>query len=208
MDDAVLVGVVERLADLDRQLDHLAPGQLAALLEDLLQGDALDVLHREVGRPLEPAPGQEPDDVGVAELLEDLGLALEPLVDLALLGELAVDDLDGGRPAGRLVRRPEDDPHRAGAEDRLDPERAQLFADEPLTHGRNHNSVVSLEPLEHRPGGSIRNADARRTAELERERPSDRERRRGVRPGASRTTGRRPPAGSCAGRSPSPSGRR
>ena len=30
---------------------------------------------------------QEPDDVGMAELLEDLGLALEPVVDLACPGQ-------------------------------------------------------------------------------------------------------------------------
>ena len=43
----------------------------------------------------------------MAELLEDLGLALEPLLDLAPLGDLAADDLDGGgtAPASRSVAR-------------------------------------------------------------------------------------------------------
>ena len=125
----VLVGVVQRVAELDPQLDHLAPGQLPRSWSIFSRVDALDVLHGEVRRPLEPAPGQEPDDVGMAELLEDLGLALEPVEDLALLGELAVDDLDGGRPSGRLVRRPVDHPHRAGAQDLLEAERTQLLAD-------------------------------------------------------------------------------
>ena len=98
MDHAALVGVVQRVADLDRQVDHLAPGQRPRVLEDRLQGHALDELHRDVLRPAELALGQVPDDVGMAELLEDLGLALEPLLDLVALGELATDDLDGGGP--------------------------------------------------------------------------------------------------------------
>ena len=85
----MLVGVVQGIAELDRQLDDFPPGKLAALLENPLEGDALDKLHREVGRPLEAAPGQPAHDVGMAELLEDLGLALEPLEDLAFLAELA-----------------------------------------------------------------------------------------------------------------------
>ena len=75
VDHAVLVRVVQRVADLDGQVDHLAPGERPALLEDVVEGHPVDVLHREVRGPLVPAEGQEADDVGVAELLEDLGLA-------------------------------------------------------------------------------------------------------------------------------------
>ncbi len=79
---------------------------------------------------------QVPDDVGMAELLEDLGLALEPLLDLVALGDLATDDLDGGEASPLLVGRPVDHPHGAGAQDRLDPVRSELLADQrlKLTH--------------------------------------------------------------------------
>ncbi len=87
VDDAMLVGVVQRVADLDSQLDHLAPGQVPAILEHFLQGLALDVLHGDVRGAAELAPRQEPDDVGMAELLEDLGFAFEPVADLALLAQ-------------------------------------------------------------------------------------------------------------------------
>jgi len=39
--------------------------------------------------------------------------ALEPIEDLTLLGELTVNDLDGGWAAGGLLRRAEDNTHRA-----------------------------------------------------------------------------------------------
>jgi hypothetical protein len=129
VDHALLVRVVQRVADLDGQVDHLAPGERAALAEDVVEGHPVDVLHREIRGPAVPPEGQEADDVGVAELLEDRGLATEALVGLALLAGLAADDLDGGGPARRLVDRPIDHAHRAGAEDRLDPERTEVFAD-------------------------------------------------------------------------------
>ena len=76
----------------------------------------------------------------MAELLEDLGLALEPIADLAPLGKLGADDLDGGDAPGLFVRAAIDHAHGAGAEHRLDPERAELFADQPLSlaHDREH----------------------------------------------------------------------
>ena len=75
---------------------------------------------------------QEADDVRVAELLKDLGLAAKPLVGLALFRYLATDDLHRGRLA-RLVGRAIDHAHGAGAEDRLDSERTELFANHGIT---------------------------------------------------------------------------
>ena len=68
----------------------------------------------------------------------------KPVADLAPLGKLAADDLDGGDAPGLFVRPPVDDPHGAGAQDRLDPERAQLFADQPLSlaHDREHPVAI------------------------------------------------------------------
>ena len=86
MDHAVLVGVVQGVADLDAQVDHLAPGErpaLAASICSRVSPWTNSIAMYEV--PWNRPERQEPDDVRVAELLEDLGLALEPLVDLALL---------------------------------------------------------------------------------------------------------------------------
>jgi hypothetical protein len=46
VDHAALVGIVEGITDLDREVDHLAPGHRAALLQDLLQGGVVPVLVR------------------------------------------------------------------------------------------------------------------------------------------------------------------
>ena len=120
-----------------------------------------------------------------------------------------MDDLDGDRPAGRLVGRPEHHPHRPRAQDLLEAEGTELFADEPLTHARNQNLVARLEPLDTAPGGSIREPERRPACEHE---PAmSRAEAFGatrVSPGASRTRGHPPRAGSCGGRSPSPSDRR
>ena len=102
---------------------------MPALLDDLLQGLALDVFHGNVRSAAEPAPRQEPDDVGMAELLEDLGLALEPVADFAPLGKLAAHDLHGGGPLRVFVCSPVDNPHGARAQYGLDAERAELLAD-------------------------------------------------------------------------------
>ncbi len=117
MDHVHVMGVLKCVAKLDREIDGLAPGKLAAILKQTLQGHALDIFHREIGRAFESSPGQPPDDVGMPELLEDLCFAFESVEDLALLGKLAVDDLHGGRSAGRLLGCPEDDAHRARAQD-------------------------------------------------------------------------------------------
>src|SRR5208337_620515 len=113
VDHALVMSVLKGIAKLDRQIDDLAPGQLSSILEHPLQGHALHVLHREVGRSLESSTGQPANDVGMPELLEDLCFALEPIEDLTLLGELAVNDLHGGWAAGRLLGRAEDNTHRA-----------------------------------------------------------------------------------------------
>ena len=67
-----------------------------------------------------------------------------------------MNDLDGDRPAGRLVGSTEHHAHRARAQDLLEAEGTELFADEPLTHGHYQNLAAGLEPLDKTPGGPIR----------------------------------------------------
>ena len=77
MDDAVLVGVLQGGAELLAELDDFLPGHAAAAGHDVVERFALDVLHGVVARALELADAEEADDVGMVELLEDVGLALE-----------------------------------------------------------------------------------------------------------------------------------
>ena len=142
MHDAVLVRVVEGLADLDGEIDHLAPGDGPPLFEDLVQGIPLDELHGDVGGPRRSPHRQEPDDVGMAELLEDLRLAHESFVDLPALGDLPAHDLDGRGLPGGIVDPSVDDPHRPRANDRVQPEGPQFLADSDLAHGRPLTSAT------------------------------------------------------------------
>src|SRR5262249_46771908 len=106
------------------QGNHLAPGHRAALLQELLQGHALDELHGDVQGAPEAAIAQVADDAGMAELVENLVLALEPELDLAPVRDLAGDDLDGNGTTALLVRPPVHHPHGTGAQYRLDLVRA------------------------------------------------------------------------------------
>jgi hypothetical protein len=159
MDHAALMRVMQCVADLDPQIDHLAPGQSPALLEDRIQGHTLDELHRDIPRTAELAPGQVPDDGGMTELVENLVLALEPPLDLVALGELAMDNLDGGEAPPLLVGRPVDDPHGAGAQHRVDPVRSELLfngcelqvvrASTSLVNADLHAGLAIVGPLPH-----------------------------------------------------------
>ena len=126
MDDALLVGVLQRRAELPAQPDDFLPRQPAAPLQDFQQRLALDVLHRVVRQLLVLAVAEEADDVGVLELLEDFRLALETLERPGVGGGAARDELQGDALAG-LVARQVDGPHGAVAQLALDGERANLL---------------------------------------------------------------------------------
>ena len=194
MDHPALVRVLERLANLDPRSTTSRQGRAPRSCEDRVQGRALDEFHRDVQRAPELAIAQVPDDAGMAELVEDLELALEPLLDLVALGELAMDDLDGDDAPALLVGPPIDHAHGAGAQDRLDPVRAELLADQrwSLAHDPGYRVMIPPESRPAAAGSRINRPDRIAAITI----------------GASRTTGRRPRAGSRAGRSPSPCGPR
>ena len=77
MDDAGVVSVLQGGAELHAVIDDLLPGQSAAAGQHAVERLAVDVLHRVIARALELADAEQADDVGVVELLEDDGLALE-----------------------------------------------------------------------------------------------------------------------------------
>ena len=86
MDDAVAVGEARRLEDLARSAPTACSG-VEAGVDQLLQRAALEVLHRDVVGAVDVAAVEDGDDVGVLEARGGLGLAAEPLDELAVLGE-------------------------------------------------------------------------------------------------------------------------
>ena len=94
MDDPLLVGVLHRLADRDEQLQPLADGE-AFLVAELVDRDAADQLHDEVGMAGFGRPGIEDlGDVLVVHHGQGLLLGLEAGDDLAAV-HARLDDLQG-----------------------------------------------------------------------------------------------------------------
>ena len=82
--DAAVVHVVERARDLHRDDRRDVVGQAAALLEEVVQVDALHVLHHDEQRAALAMEVVDVDDVLVLELRETLGFALEARDDVLL----------------------------------------------------------------------------------------------------------------------------
>ncbi len=89
------VGVVERLRDLPAHVRGLGRAQATAGVEQRPQAAALEQLQHEERHPLVLAPVVHRDDVGVVQRRRVLGLAAEPPEEPGVLGETAVEHLDG-----------------------------------------------------------------------------------------------------------------
>ena len=116
VDDPLLVGVLDRPADRDEQLQPLAGRELGfvAVLGDR---DAVDQLHHEEGPAGAGGPGVEDfGDVGMVHQGQRLALGLEPGDDLAGV-HAGLDDLERDLAAdGRLLLGHVDDAHAAFAD--------------------------------------------------------------------------------------------
>src|SRR5262245_9546904 len=117
-------------AELLAEADYFLPGERTAAVENIRQRLALDELHGEERRALVPAGGVETDDVGMLELFENRGLALEPCLRRFTLQRSWQHDFDGDRQPGLCVDRPVDATHSAAADLLLHEKRADMFADE------------------------------------------------------------------------------
>jgi hypothetical protein len=111
VDEAVLVGVVEGLADVDCDLDRL----LEVFGPTLLEARTLEELHDEVGHVLVLADVVDRDHVRVAEGGDRARLAEEALAGVADLA-VGAHDLDRHRPLELDVPGAEDDAHSAAAD--------------------------------------------------------------------------------------------
>jgi hypothetical protein len=103
--DALAVGVAEGAADLHH--DHGPDlGELGRVVGDaLLEGLALDELGDDVALAADLARVVEDlEDVLVAQLGHGVGLALEAVAGLVVIGEVAVQDLDRDVALERPIR--------------------------------------------------------------------------------------------------------
>ena len=114
MHDAARVAVVERVGDLDPDVDDVAEAQ-RLLPEQARQVRSADDRHHEEERALVPPEVVDRDDGGVVHLPDDLRLPLEALLELGREIRRG-DELDGDFAVQDRVAGPVDDPHPAAAE--------------------------------------------------------------------------------------------
>ena len=94
VDDQVLMGVFDRRTDIDEEADSVADGE-SAVIAILIEGDAIDVFGDEVRLPGRgDAAIEEPDDVGVLHLRQELALDEEAGFEV-VGGEVLCQDLYG-----------------------------------------------------------------------------------------------------------------
>ena len=120
VDDAAVVGGIERLGDVDDDPQGFRFAEVAGLGHLAGQVAALDVLHDDVRAARVLAPFDRLDEMGVGDLLGEFGFALEAGHSALVGGGCGVEELDGhvaavGRagpkyrprpPAARLFQEP------------------------------------------------------------------------------------------------------
>ena len=127
MDDVLPVRAVQGFGHLDAIRHGLVERNLFAR-EPLRQRLPFDILHdQEVNRALLPDIVQR-TDIGVIQLRDDPGLALESLTKLRVVCERGLQDLDGNRAIEAGVTGPVDLSHAAGTDEGLDLIRAEASA--------------------------------------------------------------------------------
>ncbi len=137
MDDPLGVGGIQRVGDLDRQVQDLR--RLHRLSADaVLECLALQQLHGDEGLPLVLVDVVDRADVGVVEGGGGLGLAPEPLEGDPIAEELLGQELQGNGPVEAGVLGLVDDTH---------PSAAKLLEDPVVGDGlADHVVQTPLEP--------------------------------------------------------------
>jgi len=93
VDDAEVVGLDQRAADLEEQRRGARPRHRPVAADERPEVGAADVLHDQVQRARHRAEVEDLDGVRVVQARHRRGLALEPAHDLGILGEVRVQDL-------------------------------------------------------------------------------------------------------------------
>ena len=134
VDDAVSVRVRERAEHRADDAQRLGRRQ-RAFAQNLAQAAPLDVFHDEERTAVDLAAVDDGDDVGVRELAQHVGLAVEALEKLRVLREVRGEHLERDRAAERELRGAVHRAHAAAADDLLDPVSADRTADERVGSG-------------------------------------------------------------------------
>ncbi len=80
MDQPKRMRLEQRTTDLQQDVNHPLFGQRSVFVDQILQGDPVEVLHRVVEHPFGGPPViEDRDRVGMVQLTGDLHLPLEPL---------------------------------------------------------------------------------------------------------------------------------
>ena len=145
VDDAARVAVVERLGDLDADVDDLAEAQ-RLVADQPEQVRAADERHDEEERALVAAEVVDRDDRGVVHLRDDLRLALEALLELRRVRSSRGDELDRDLAVEHRVPRAVDDAHAAPSELPQDLVTIDQRGLDQLRFSKVVRSVVELEP--------------------------------------------------------------
>ena len=115
MDDSLCMRCGQRAGHLRGQRNRLGHGEGgAALGEPLAQRLALQIFHDEIKSSIGQLPVLEDlDQAAVTDDVDRPGFVQEPLRDLLIIAELAVQELDRDPPANPMVLGLINDPHAA-----------------------------------------------------------------------------------------------
>ena len=114
------VGGVERGGKLHQQLHRAVWFQRAGPLQNFAQVAAGHVVHDEEQQSLVIARVMDPDHVRVVKRRGDAHLALEPLPEPLVIGELGREDLERVDPVQPDIRRAVDNSHSTSADEFVD----------------------------------------------------------------------------------------
>src|SRR5262249_24847237 len=141
VDDAAVMRVIERARDLHGDDRGDVEGEPAAPLEEVVEVDALHVLHHDEQRAPLLVEVVDVDDVFVLELGEGQRLPLEPDDELRVDRHGRLERLDGDGAVQRLLDGLVDDRHAARGDLRQDP-----AVSDPVEHDGTH-STRTCDPL-------------------------------------------------------------
>jgi len=103
VDDAAVVGVLQRGADCDAHFGRFAPVKMPAGQQFVLQAAAVDVFHRVEEPPFFLAESEQADDVRMVQLAKRFDFYFESLAEPRIVMEPGRQDLDRHRLLGLQI---------------------------------------------------------------------------------------------------------
>ena len=151
VNNASLMGMLERVRNLPGKMKHLLPGDGMLPLHILAQRNAGEKLHDKIAQIFRLADVIDGYDARMGKLCNRMGLGEKLPADLLISEEFIPHDFDGDLPVQPGIQRTEDDGHAAFADFLQDlipviQHRAQIFGVGFLTHGLTTTAIVTLSP--------------------------------------------------------------